>query len=202
MDIQLQELIDKIKKDGIENAETEATRLREAAEAEAAAIVAEGKKQADALLAEAKAELERFRQAGETALIQAARNAMLTFKAEVDRLLAAITARETEKAFDDELLKAILPELLNNWKGGDLTRVLLSSESLKRLEKYLLNALSDELRSGLELTSGEAMGAGFKIVVEKGAVYYDFSAAAVAELLSAYVNPRLADLFKSAAGGL
>ena len=47
MEVQLQELIDKIKKDGIESASGEAARIKSDAEAEAARIVSAARKEAD-----------------------------------------------------------------------------------------------------------------------------------------------------------
>jgi len=54
MDIQLQELIDKIKKDGIESASADAARIRAEAEAEAKRIIAAAKKEAEILVERGK----------------------------------------------------------------------------------------------------------------------------------------------------
>ena len=47
MEVQLQELIDKIKKDGIESASEEAVRIKRAAEADAARIISAAQKEAE-----------------------------------------------------------------------------------------------------------------------------------------------------------
>ena len=59
MEIQLQELIDKIKKEGIEAASEEAAKLRREAEAEAAGIVAAAKKEAADIVSRGKADVDR-----------------------------------------------------------------------------------------------------------------------------------------------
>ncbi|MDR2143926.1 MAG: V-type ATP synthase subunit E, partial [Treponema sp.] len=74
MDIQLHELIEKIKQDGIKAASEEAILLKTQAEAEAKRIVEAAKKEAETILARAKADAERGEKAGIAAVGQASRN--------------------------------------------------------------------------------------------------------------------------------
>ncbi|MDR1929132.1 MAG: V-type ATP synthase subunit E [Treponema sp.] len=199
MDIQLHELIEKIKKDGIEAASTEASRLKQEAEAEAGRIVEAARKEAGELIAKAKSDAERTEKAGIAAVGQASRNTVLGFKSEIQNLLDAITARETAAAFDENTLKAALPDLIKGWadKGEDLA-VILPEGVLKKTEAFFREKLAQELKKGLELRADRNLEAGFRISNRDGSAYYDFSAESVAELFSAYLNPRLAATLKSA----
>jgi V/A-type H+-transporting ATPase subunit E len=199
MDIQLHELIEKIKKDGIESASEAAAQLKTQAEAEAKRIVETAKKEAETILARAKTDAERTEKAGIAAVGQASRNLVLEFRSKIQGLLDAITARETAASFDENTLKNLLPEIIKNWaaKGDDLA-VLLSDGDLKKLESSLKEKLSAELKKGVEFKSDRGIQAGFRIANKDGSAYYDFSAGAVAELLSAYLNPRLAETLKNA----
>jgi V/A-type H+-transporting ATPase subunit E len=203
MEIQLQELINKIKKDGIESASEEAARVRREAEAEARRIVEAAKKEADGIIAAGKQDAERSEKAGVAALEQASRNLVLAFKGEIQTLLDKIVTRETAAAYSDDVLKAALPELLKNWtsKGGAVD-VLLPEEQLKKLQSWFGDKLAAELKGGVELRADRNLGAGFKIANKDGSAYYDFSAESVAELLSAYLNPRLAEILKISAKGI
>jgi V/A-type H+-transporting ATPase subunit E len=199
MDIQLHELIEKIKKDGIESASGEASRLKSEAEAEAKRIVEAAKKEAEGIISKAKADAGRTEKAGIAAVGQAARNTLLGFKAEIQNLLNAIVSREVKAAFDETVLKTALPGILKGWaaKGDDLT-VILPEGDLKKIEAFLMDELAGELKKGLELKSDRNLEAGFRISNKDGSAYYDFSAESVAELFSAYLNPRLAETLKSA----
>lgn len=203
MDVQLQELIDKIKKDGIESAAALAEKVRADAESEAKRILDTARKEAEAILAKAKADAERTEQAGIAAVGQASRNLVLAFRAEIQGLLDAVVARETGAAYGDEVLKAAIPAVLGAWaeKGVDGLDVLLPADRLAALESYFSGKLSGELKKGLELKADRNLGAGFRIAAKDGSAYYDFSAEAVAELLSSYLNPRLAEVLKAAAKG-
>ncbi|MDR0601097.1 MAG: V-type ATP synthase subunit E [Treponema sp.] len=204
MDIQLQELIDKIKRDGIESASQEAARLTSEAEAEAKRIVDLAKKEAEAIVSGAKTDAERFEKAGTAALEQASRNLILAFRGEIQTLLDRIVSRETAASYGEDVLKAVLPDLVKSWAGNPGSGafdLILPEAELGRLQSYLTGKLAAELGRGIELKSDRNLAAGFRIANKDGSAYYDFSAEAVAELLSAYLNPRLAGILKNAARG-
>ena len=205
MEIQLQELIDKIKKDGIETASEEAAKLKREAEAEAARIIASAKKEAQDLVDQGKADAERIEKSGKAALEQASRNLLLAFKGEVQGLLDRVVSNSVNSAYDDNTLKTILPELFKAWaaRGGDASLdLLLSEDALNRLKSWAQGALAEELKKGVELKSDRKLGSGFRIANKDGSAYYDFSAESVAEFLSAYLNPALVEILSNSAKGL
>jgi V/A-type H+-transporting ATPase subunit E len=205
MEIQLQELIDKIKKDGIESASEEASRLKSQAEGEAKRIVEAAQKEAEGIVAKAKVDADRFEKAGVAAIGQASRNMVLAFKTEIQTVLDKIVVQETLGAYNADVLKAALPEILKNWvakgmgSGGDSLDLLLPEAQLSPLEGFFREKLAAELKKGTELKADRNLGAGFRIANRDGSAYYDFSSEAVADLLSAYLNPRLAEIVKSQA---
>ena len=204
MEVQLQELIDKIKKDGVQSATEEAARIKRDAEAEAGRIVAAAQKEAADIINRGKADAERSENAGKAALEQASRNLILAFKGEIQALLDKIVAQGAAASYGEDTLKAVLPELLKAWvaKGGsDSLDLLLSEGNLNKLKSWAAGSLSAELQKGVELKSDRNLGAGFRIANKDGSAYYDFSAESVAELLSAYLNPYLAGILKGASGG-
>ena len=73
MEIQLQELIDQIKQNGVEVAEAEAKRIVDAANAEAERIISGAQNKADKILEDAKTENERMLRSSEEAIRQAGR---------------------------------------------------------------------------------------------------------------------------------
>jgi V/A-type H+-transporting ATPase subunit E len=204
MEIQLQELIDKIKKDGIESASEEASQIKAQAEAEAKRIVEAAQKEAADIVARGKADAERSEKAGVAALEQASRNLVLAFKGEIEALLGRIVAARVEASYGEDALKAIIPELVKNWAatGADSLDLILSEEKLGKLRSYFNGELAAEISKGVELKSDRNLGSGFHIASKDGSAYYDFSAESVAELLSAYLNPRLTEILKTSAKGI
>ena len=204
MEIQLQELIDKIKKDGIESASEEASQIKAQAEGDARRIVEAAQKEAADIVARGRADAERSEKAGVAALEQASRNLVLAFRGEIEALLGRIVAARVEASYGEDALKAIIPELVKKWAAGnaDSLDLILGEESLGKLRSYFNGELAAELSRGVELKSDRNLGAGFHIANKDGSAYYDFSAESVAELLSAYLNPRLSEILKTSAKGI
>ncbi len=204
MDFQLQELIDKIKKDGISEAESQAAEITTKAEKKAASILEEAQKKADDMVKSANAEIARLEKASEDAIVQASRNMLITFRDSLVSELDNIIKAETAKTYSPDLMKSLIPETVKAWtKNTDASElsVLLSEKDLALLESELKGALKAEISKGLELKVDNALTGGFRIGVNNGSAFYDYSAEAVADLFSAYLNPRVADLMKKAAKG-
>lgn len=203
MDVQLQELIDKIKKDGVATAEAEAAKKIADAEKKAEAIIADAQSKAADIIKNAKAETERMEKASEEAIVQAGRNMLLSFKDSLVNELNGLVQAETAKA-ETSVLAKLVPETVKAWaKNADASElsVLLSEKDLKDLESSLTSELKAEISKGLEIKPDKTLSAGFRIGVKNGAAYYDYSAEALAEMFSAYLNPRVAGLMKTAAEG-
>lgn len=202
MDVQLQELIDKIKKDGVASAEAEARKIVEAAEKRAEEIVAEAQNKAADIVKNAKAETARMEKASDEAITQAGRNMLLSFKDSLVKELDGLIQADIAKAESKDLLAKLIPETVKAWaKNSDASElsVLLSEKDLKDLEKTLVSELKSEISKGLEVKPDKTLSAGFRIGVKNGAAYYDYSAESLAEMFAAYLNPRVAGLMKEAA---
>lgn len=202
MDIQLQEFIEKIKKDGIEQASGEAARIKAEAEAEAKRIVEAAVKKAEAATEKAKQDSERFEKTALAALGQAYRNLILSFKGEIEAVLNRIIIKNIQAVFSDDTLKTLVPEVVKGLSSGkDTVDVILNESQLKSLEGWARGALQAEIAKGLEIRAGKNLAAGFRVALKDGSAYYDFSAPAVAGALAAYLNPRLAEIVKSETKG-
>ena len=200
MDVQLQELIDKIKKDGVASAENSAATIIAEAEKKATSIVSDAENKAETIIKSAKAETERLEKASLDAIKQAGRNLLISFTDGINTELSSLVNAETEKAFSPDLLKTLIPETVKNWANkteAEELSLLLSEKDLKALESGLLSALKEKVSSGLTIKADDSLTAGFRIGTKDGVAFYDFSSEAVAELFSAYLNPRTAEILKS-----
>lgn len=205
MDVQLQELIDKIKKDGIATAEKEAAEKIAEAEKKAASIIKDAEEKAEGIIKNAKVETARMEKASEDAITQAGRNLIISFRDCINKELAAIVSDETAKAFDKDLLAKLIPETVKAWAAKpdeENLAVLLSPSDLAALEGSLKGALKDKIAKGLELKSDSAISGGFRIGSKDGSAFYDFSAEEVANLFSAYLNPKTTQLMKNASSAI
>ena len=143
--------------------------------------------------------------ASEDAITQAGRNLIISFRDGINRELSALVSSGTESALDKDVLKKLVPETVKAWAANadaaDLT-VLLSAKDLKALESSLKTALRAQISKGLEIKADASLASGFRIGAKDGSAFYDFSAEEVANLFSAYLNPKTTELMKRAAAGL
>ena len=201
MEIQLQELIEQIKKDGVASAEAEAEKIIAAAKAEAEKIVASAKAEASGILRDAKAETERMTKSGEDAIRQAGRNLLITFRESVGNELRAIVGEKVEAVYASDALAKMIEEIVVAWankpEAEDLA-VIVNEETREQRENALLSALKARMSDGVTLKTSEELDKGFRIAVSEGSIYYDYSAEAVVEMLSNYLSPRVTALLKEA----
>lgn len=205
MDIQLQDLIEKIKSDGVAGAEAEAQAIIDDAHKKADSIVQDAEAKADSIIKNAKAETARMEKASEDAITQAGRNLILSFRDGINKELSAVAKAEAEEALSPDTLKQLIPEVVKAWAANpdeEELEVLLSPEDLKVLESSLREALRSRISKGLVIRSDASFGRGFRIGTKDGAAFYDFSADEVADLFSSYLNPRISDLMRKAASSV
>ena len=199
MEIQLQELIDQIKKDGVEAAEIEAETIIDSAKKEAERMISEAQAQADKILLNAKNENERMVKSSEDAIRQAARNLLISFRESVTREINAILNENVTAVYSSENLAQIIINVVESWakkpEAEDIT-VIVNSESLKSLEDTILAGLKEKMLEGVTLKAGDSFDGGFRISANNTGAYYDYSAEAVVEMLSAYLSPKVTELLK------
>lgn len=201
MEIQLQELIEQIKKDGVEAAEAQAAAMLESAKAEAEKIVSDARAQAEKIIADAKSENEKAVKSGEDAIRQAGRNLLISFRESVTRELKAIVGENVNAVYSSDDFAKLIINAVECWAGkpeADDISVILNGNDLAKLEEALLAGLKAKMQGGVTLKANDNFDGGFRIAVNNGAVYYDYSAEAVTDMLSNYLSPRVTALLKEA----
>ena len=201
MEIQLQELIDQIKKDGVEAAESQAEAILNTAKAEAEKIISDAQAQAEKLLADAKAENARTVKSGEDALRQAGRNLLISFRESVAKELKAIVSENVSAVYSSDAFAQLIINAVEAWTskpGAEDIAVILNGEALKKLEDTLLAGLKAKMLEGVTLKANDNFDGGFRIAVNDGGAYYDYSAEAVTDMLSNYLSPKITALLKEA----
>ncbi|MEW5817059.1 MAG: V-type ATP synthase subunit E [Spirochaetota bacterium] len=198
MDVQFKELIEKIKTEGVKNAEEKSAEIIAKAEKKAAEIIEHARQEADDIILKAREESNRLNKTGKEALKQAGRDLILNVKVGIENLFKAVIAQNVKKVLEDAIVT-----LVKTWsikKIADL-KLLLSQADLDKVEQHLKSELAEEIKKGIEIKPSKNLDAGFYVAEKDGSAYYNFSADLIAELLSEYLNPRLAEIMKDAAVG-
>ena len=201
MEIQLQELIEQIKKDGVEAAESQAEAILTAAKDEAQKIISDAKAEAEKLIADAKAENEKTVKSGEDALRQASRNLLISFRESISKELNVILSEKVSDVYSSEAFSDLIINVIENLssdKDSQNIEVILNAETLRSLEDAVLAGLKEKMLNGVTLRANDNFDGGFRIAKKDGDAYYDYSTAAVVEMLSNFLSPKVTKLLKEA----
>ncbi len=180
MELQIQNLVSSIRKEGIE-----------AANKEAESIIAEAKKKAEAIVSGAKTEAQQYRDGAEKEISilkesaavsaeQAKRDAVLAFKTEIQGEFEKILAADIKKELTGEGLgKLIRAAVAGEDVSGYAAEVSEVSDALKA-------ELADEIRNGLEIRPTKGVQQGFRLAAKDGSGYFDCSDDGILEMLMPY----------------
>ena len=201
MEIQLKELIDQIKKDAVEAAEAEAQAILKAANDEAEKIILNAQAEAERIMQNAKKENERMERSSEDAIRQAGRNLLISFRESVARELKTIVGENVNAVYSSDAFAGLIISTVENWANNPNSEdvaVILNAQDLNKLEETLMAALKEKMLKGVTLKANDNFDGGFRIAVNNGSVYYDYSAEAVVDMLSDYLSPKVTELLKEA----
>ena len=201
MEIQIEELIAQIKKDGVDEAEARAAEILEKANAEAEKILSDARVKAEKIIADAKSERERFVKSGEDALRQAGRNLLISFRESIAREISVIVNNNVNSVFSSDAFAEIIINTVKCWAekpDANELSVVLNSDELEKLEAVLKLELKAKLLEGVTLKPDNNFDGGFRITANGSGVYYDYSVEAVTDMLSSYLSPKITALLKEA----
>ena len=196
MEATLESLIEKIEREAVDEADKKAQELLDAARREAEVVVREAQEKAERLTSEARKEAEKTKRAGEAALKQSARDAELRLKESVTDLFDRVFLRELVRTLEPAFLKELILTITSQWArdpaGFELT---LTEEDKQDLEALLFDGMRQELADTVSLDGGgHDGGAGFRLRLRAGEVFYDFTSAAIKEILWSNIGPRLREI--------
>ncbi len=198
MEIQLQELIEQIKKDGVEAAESKAASIVDDANAKADKIISSAKAQAEKMIADAKEENDRMVKVSEDAIRQAGRNLLISFRDSVNKELSVIMGEKVSEVCNSDVFADIITKAVTALAENDDVQVLLNAEDAEKLQSALLSTLKSKIKNGVTIKPNDDFDGGFRLAVNNGTAYYDYSKDAVTDMLSSYLNPKVTKLMKEA----
>jgi len=177
MELQIQDLVSSIRKEGID-----------AANSEADSILAEAKKKAEAIVADARAEAKRTKESAEkeidilreSAIVsadQAKRDAMLAFKGEVQSEFEKLLGSEIRNSLNGEALGKLIRAAV---EGEDVSKY---TAEVSEVSEGLKAEIADEIKKGLEIRPTKGVKAGFKLAANDGSGYFDCSDEEIMEML-------------------
>lgn len=195
MEMELNNLIEKIKKDGVKEAEKQAQEIIAQAQAQAKNILNKAQKDSKDLLDSEKEEIRNFQSASHKALQQAARDVLLSLRSRAVELADRILKQEISDKFTPETLQKIIIKVIENFKDNSAElEVLVSQEDCKTLERVIFSGLAKEIKNRVSLKGVKSIEKGFRIGKKGENSYFDFSDEALVQAFKRFLNPKLVEI--------
>ncbi len=192
---ELQQLLNRINKDYLNEAEAEKNAIIKEAQARAAEIKAAAEAEAQALRNEAEAAAASFLSRAEATAQQAARDAALEFRAELERRMEQIAGQAAADALTPEFMAQIIAGLAKDMQNtDDSVTVLAASRDAEALSKALRGSLAASFRTEPRIFPKSSIRSGMQVSFNGSDVYYDFTDSAVREILKPYFGAELGKL--------
>lgn len=182
MELQIQDLVSSIKKEGIEAARAEADKLIAQAKEEAASIVANAQEEAARITAKSSQEIEMLRGSAKVSAQQAQRDAVLSFKDAVKGEFEKILSADVKKTMQgDTLAKLIGAALAGEDPAKYVAEVAEVTDGLK-------GEMAEKVKNGLEIRVSKEVRSGFRLAAKDGSGYFDCTEEEITKMLMPFFS--------------
>lgn len=194
----LQSLLDKIQKDGVEKAESEASRIVDEAKAKAGEIVKKANDEAAKIIESAKKDAVSFEEKGRKSLEQAARDTVISARTGIQSAVKAVIGTETAKAMTDDTVSAMLVKLVDAYCTG-ATEIQVSKDDVEKFKSFVLSKVTSKAKDGIEIVPEGGILKGFRAVLKDKNIEHDLTDKAITEALARILRPHIADILTKSA---
>lgn len=199
---ELQQLLDRIRQEGVEKAQGEAKVILDNARQEAAAGAAKAKAEAEALRQAARRDADAFAKRAEQSVRQAARDVLIQVEQDLGACFERLLRDEVDQALTDEaaLQRWISDAVAAYLKGGaQEIEVALGGAAARQADGLVARLRAAAAKpEGITVSANPAFPNGFTLRLEGGRVEHSFTTGAITAALARLLRPQLAQLLKPA----
>ncbi|HSV88964.1 MAG TPA: HrpE/YscL family type III secretion apparatus protein [Bacteroidales bacterium] len=200
MQTKLQELTEKIYREGVEKAQAEADKILAEARQQAQEIVKQAQVKAEELMQEAEKNADVLRKNSMNELQLAGRQAISDLKQKIVALLEKETlGPQTKAAFgDQQFVQELMISVIKSWdsSGSDSVdlQLMLPKNKQQELDAFIKQKVQGFFEKGLQITWQERMKNGFKIGPKDGGYLVSFTDEDFDNFFVSYLRPLLVEL--------
>jgi V/A-type H+/Na+-transporting ATPase subunit E len=196
MEQKIQELTDKIYREGVEKGEKQAEKIVSDAKEEADRILSDARNEAGKIIADAKEQAKELKRNMESEIRLSGSQAVASVKQQIlDLVTAKVVGESTTKALTDpEAMKEYITQVISNWKIAEgqapHLEILLPEVRRTELENALISGISNSLKSGIDFKFSKSLKAGFQIGPAEGAFKISLTDEDFNEFFKEYLRPK------------
>lgn len=194
MENKIQELTDKIYREGVEKGNEEAQRLISSAREEAAKIVEEARKEAESILVAARKSAAETAENTQSEIKLFAGQAVNALKSEITSLLNNQVVTEAVKGFvaDKEYLNKFIVSLAAQWSVNE--PIVISTSDAESLKKYFAVNAKALLDKGVKIEQVNGTKALFTISPADGSYKVNFGEEEFENYFKDFLRPQLVEM--------
>lgn len=194
MQNKLQELTDKLYREGLSKGQRKADQLLTKAKDEAAQIVERAKEEAAAILAQAQKSAEEAKINMEGEVKSASRQTMATVKQAIESLIMTkIIAEPTKEALSEtDFIKSLVKTAIERFdpqNSNAQLSVILPEAMQKSLRSFAEKQVQQHLFGGVDIQFDKTFKAGFKIGAKSDGFYISLTDKDFSALFGEYLRP-------------
>ena len=191
MEMNLENLIEKLKIEAVEDARKAGDQMKQQAQKEADEILKKARNEAERLENEAGQQAKKFQKNAELAIGQAIRDAKLKLKQDINDFFDKVFKQQIADTLSIDVIKEIILAIIKRWSESSELEIIVNEDEVEPLKKALFKAVKDQAKDGIVFTPSREVQKGFRIGIKGEDVYYDFSDDSVSALLKSFLNPSL-----------
>jgi V/A-type H+/Na+-transporting ATPase subunit E len=195
---ELEHLIEKLQSEAINKAEKDAAEIVSKAREKAAQLVKDAEKEAANHIADAEREAQQFTDRSIRTLEQVSRDLLISVGQGVENILDDLIRESLDEAMDIEVIKEMLVRMADAYiSRNDKERrigLLVSPEDQQTLVKFYAERYRNKLGDSIEIRPDRSISKGFRVSFMDEHAHHDFTKEAIAEALSKFLRPHLADI--------
>ena len=194
MENKIQELTEKIYREGVEKGNDEANRLISNAREEAAKIIEDARKEADAIILAARKNATEISENTQSEIKLFAGQALNALKTEVTSLLSNQVVSDAVKNFvgDKEFLNKFIVTLAEKWVSDE--PIVISTADAEGLKKYFATKAKEVLDKGVKIEQDNGIKSVFSISPADGSYKVNFGEEEFENYFKEFLRPQLVEM--------
>ncbi|MBP5217511.1 MAG: hypothetical protein J6Z47_01005 [Bacteroidales bacterium] len=193
MENKLQELTDKLYKEGLSKGKEEGEAILAKANEKASQIIEDARRQAEAILKTANDEAEDLKAKVEGDVKMAAAQSIQATRKDIENLMVkGMTGKQVSSAlastdFIKEIIRSVAQKF-STQESADLS-LILPENLRKELEPFVTGELSGILGNGIDASFSKNISGGFRIGPKDGSYFISLTDETFKELIGEYLRP-------------
>lgn len=194
MENKIQELTDKLYREGVEKGNEEAQKLIVKAQDDAKKIVDDARKEAESILAAARKSADEMAENTQSELKLFAGQAVNALKSEIATLVTDKIVTADVKAFatNKDFLNAFIVALATKWSVDE--PIVISTADAAELKKYFMSKAKNLLDKGVKIEQVNGIKTLFTISPANGSYKMDFGEEEFVNYFKEFLRPQLVEM--------